>query len=62
MNWEKKGPLYNCFICENTFEEEKDIRNHYEEEHRYMELETRDNVIYGRPIPIVFGIVHNEYI
>ena len=60
VNGETKGPLYNCSICGKTGEEEKDIRNHYGNDHKYIELETRDQLIYGRPIPTVFGIVHNE--
>ena len=55
VNGETKGPLYNYSICGKTGEEEKHIRNHYEND-----FETRDQLIYGRPIPTVFGIVHNE--
>ena len=60
VNGETKGPLYNYSICGKTDEEEKDIRNQYENDHKYIELKTRDQLIYGRPIPTVFGFVHNE--
>ena len=33
VNGETKGPLYNCSICGKTGEEEKDIRDHYENDH-----------------------------
>ena len=56
-----KNPYpYICNICGNYLDEKEDIIRHYEQDHKYIELETRDKDYNGKPVPVVYGIVHNE--
>ena len=51
-----------CNICKKETPEKEDMRKHYEDDHSYIELTTRDKYLLGKTLPEFYGIVHFEEI
>ena len=51
-----------CNICKKETPEKEDMRKHYEDEHNYIELTTRDKYLLGKTLPELCSIVHFEEI
>ena len=49
-----------CNICKKETQEKEHMRKHYEDDHSYIELKTRDKYWLGKTLPKLYGIVHFE--